>query len=85
LSVPNPSGVQGQINQLDATAPFDYRVPKKAVTAGAAVAPKHSSSSTAQWVIGSLAGVAGLALLTVAAAFGTRRRRELVRKRLILR
>lgn len=85
LSVPNPSGIQGQINQLDATTPFDFRVPKRAATAAAAAAATSGSSSTGRWVIGSLAGAAGLILIAIAGVFGVRRRRAVARKRLILR
>jgi MYXO-CTERM domain-containing protein len=85
LSVPNPSGVQGQINQLDATPPFDYRVPKKAITAKAAAASTSTSGSTAQWVIGGVAGGVGMVLLAVGGVFALRRRRESARRRLVLR
>ena len=85
LTVPNPTGAQGQINQLDATPPFDYVVSKHAVTAKAAAAPPNGSGSASDWVVGVLAGVGGVALLSVAGVIGVRRRRDATRKQLVLR
>jgi hypothetical protein len=77
LALPNPSGIQGQINQIDATPPFDYRVSRHAHTgAAAAVAPAAAGSSIGTWLIALLAGVGGLIALGLTALVVLRRRRQ---------
>ena len=77
LAVPNPSGLQGQINQIDATAPFDYKVSRHARTAAAAAAtPTHASSMVGAWLIALLASAGGLIALGLAGFLVARRRRQ---------
>jgi hypothetical protein len=81
LSVPNQTGVQGQINQVDATSPFDFKVnraaPRTKKQGSGAAAPAATSGGfgpLAQGLTGGLGGL-GLLLLGTGAALGVRRRR----------
>ena len=83
LAVPNPTGIQGQINQIDATAPFDVVVPLERH----AIRPVTPSLSTATRVAASIGGglVGGAAVLVIGVGIGTTRRsrRRLPERQLI--
>jgi hypothetical protein len=77
LAVPNPSGLQGEINQLDATAPFDYKVSRHARTASAAAAATSpAGSATAGWLVALLASLGGLVAVGALTLVVVRRRRN---------
>jgi hypothetical protein len=76
LSTPNPSGVQGEINQLDATSPFDAVVHRpgghRHHVAPAAAAPGFG---TGYQILTGLLSAAAAVLLALAVLTGLRRRR----------
>jgi uncharacterized protein (TIGR03382 family) len=80
LAVPNPSGVQGEINQIDATSPFDYKVSRHAKTASAAAAARSQHDvASGSWLTAAVGGVGGLLALGLAALVLLRRRRHQAR------
>lgn len=77
LAAPNATGLQGQINQIDATGPFDYRVGHAKIAAGSSQATAAAAPVGSGWgrdLARAVLVAAAALLLGLALALPVRRR-----------